>query len=59
MINTFVYRPERFKAAMVAQSGVDPLGAFKSFTDRDPITNIDVWRDKKPKPDIEKDYSFM
>lgn len=54
-----LYRPERFKAAMVANSGIDPLGSFKQFTERDPITNIDVWRDKKPKVDIEKDYGFM
>jgi len=44
---------------MVASTGIDPLGAFKHFTQRDPITNIDVWRDHKPKPNIEKDYSFM
>lgn len=44
---------------MVAGTGIDPLGAFKHFTLRDPITNVDVWRDKKPKVNIEKDYSFM
>jgi hypothetical protein len=26
---------------------------------KDPIKNVDMWRDAKRKPDIEKDYGFM
>lgn len=35
------------------------MGAFYQFMSNDPITNIDVWRDRKPKADIEKEFGFM
>jgi hypothetical protein len=38
---------------------VNPLGSFQSFLSNDPITNIDVWRDQRPKVDIEKEFGFM
>lgn len=52
-------RPQRFKATQVAHSGVDPLGSFQHFLSHDPITNIDVWRDQRPKCNIEKEFPFM
>jgi hypothetical protein len=35
------------------------MGAFLAFTKHDPITNINVWRDRKPKVDIPTEYAFM
>jgi len=43
----------------VAHSGVNPLGAFACFMAKDPIKNIDVRRDERPKVDIETQYGFM
>ena len=57
---SFIYdRPRRFKASTVAHSGVNPLGAFHSFTVKDPILNIDVRRDDKPKVNHARDFGFM
>lgn len=44
---------------MQAHSGVDPQGAYFSFLKKDPIKNIDVARDNKPKCDIPTEYGFM
>ena len=49
----------RFKASTVAHSGVNPLGAVHSFTVKDPIKNIDVRRDARPKVVHERDFGFM
>jgi hypothetical protein len=49
----------RFKASTEAHSGMNPLGAFHSFMLRDPIVNIDVRRDAKPKVDHATEYGFM
>lgn len=35
------------------------MGSFHQFLSKDPIKNIDIWRDRVPKVDIEKDYAFM
>jgi len=35
------------------------MGSYFSFTKKDAIKNVDVWRDKKVKPDIETEYGFM
>lgn len=35
------------------------MGSFHSFMKKDPIKNIDVRRDEKPKVDIKKDFAFM
>ena len=49
----------RFKASTVAHSGTNPLGPFSSFTNKDPIVNIDIRRDDKPKLNLSRDFSFM
>ena len=51
--------PERFKATLVAHSGVDPLGAFGGFTRHDPIKNIDIKRDETAPVDLKKDFPWM
>ena len=43
----------------MAHSGVNPLGAFRSFMDKDPIKNMDIRRDERPKVDIDVQYGFM
>ena len=35
------------------------MGSFFQFTKKDPITNIDVKRDDRPKVDIKTEYAFM
>ena len=39
------FRPERFKPSTVVHSGVNPLGSFASFMNKDAIKNIDIRRD--------------
>ena len=50
--DSLVCRIEKYKPLMVAQSGVDPLGSFASFMKKDPIKNIDVRRDDRPRVDV-------
>jgi hypothetical protein len=38
---------------------MSPMGSFNHFVKNDPITNIDVWRDRKPNVDIQKEFPFM
>ena len=38
---------------------MDPLGSYFSFVVKDPIKNIDVRRDDKPRVNIETEYTFM
>lgn len=51
--------PNRFKATMQANSGVDPLGAFGQFMAHDPIKNIDIKRDETVPADIKNDFPWM
>lgn len=44
---------------MKADSGVNPMGSFNSFVSNDPIKNIDVWRDRVPKVDVEKEFGWL
>jgi hypothetical protein len=43
----------------VAHSGENALGPFRCFMDKDPIVNIDVRRDDKPKVNHSRDFGFM
>lgn len=55
-VNT-CFRPfQRFKSATVAHSGVNPHGGFTEFVKKDPINNIDTYRDSQPPP---PDISYM
>lgn len=53
------FRVEKYKPSKVAHSGVDPLGSFQAFVKHDPIKNIDIWRDERPKVDVKKEFGFM
>ena len=37
----------RFQNAKCANTGIDPIGNFKHFISKDPMTNLDVHRDRK------------
>ena len=38
---------------------MNPLGPFHSFMVKDPIVNIDIRRDDKPKVNHARDFGFM
>ncbi len=46
-----IFRPfQRFKSAKQDYTGVDPHGGFLEFVKKDPINNIDTYRDSQPPP---------
>lgn len=51
--------PQRFRPSTVAHSGVNSLGAFSAFMKRDPITNIDIRRDEKKRPNPKEEFPYM
>ena len=53
-------RPKRFKSVNPDNYGVDPHGAFLSFMVKDPVTNLDPWRDSRKKPaNLDTAYPYM
>jgi len=52
--------PKRFKSINPDNYGVDPHGAYTSFLVKDPITNLDPWRDSRTKPaNLDLAYPYM
>ena len=37
----------RFTKPLCANTGIDPTGSFKHFLAKDPIKNLDVYRDRR------------
>lgn len=53
-------RPKRFKSVNPLNHGVDPHGSFLSFLVKDPIKNLDPWRDSRKKPsNLDTEYPYM